>query len=312
MLSVVIPCYNKADVLENTIESLNETLKLFNDVFEIILVVEKCTDNTLELSRMLENKYSHIRVIENDIRYGKGYTIKRGILNSTGDYILAMDADLPVDLGKYLPIMRLLIDGPKVAAVYATAISDKSNPGKRGILRALVSFFLFGLRRWLLGQDISDSQLGCKLYKGQVVRGLMSKLRENGFLYEIHLTDLLVLSGYHIEECAVRISNFDQNSSVNIKSIISSGMSFFNYLLYRRRKLFNNVSVIRPFFLRATRYALLFGVVIAAYLCITTSDRDTAYAAKISSQAVILETGSLDNVATNQVIVYGRKKSHPR
>lgn len=240
-LSIVIPCYNEEEVLEKSVQQLinimNNTPYVLGN-FEIILVIEQGTDNSLEKAQELAERYSCIKVLSNDGKYGKGFSVKKGVLNSTGEFVLVTDADLPINLEKYLGIMFALLNySSESAAVYATAIWDKIDFKKRKFLRSLTSLSLLMLRRLILNQDISDSQLGCKLYRSGPLKQCIRRVDVNGFLYEIYLTDLLFYSGYKIEECAVRIDTFSDKSSVKISDIFSSAAVFFKYSFRVRKEL---------------------------------------------------------------------------
>lgn len=242
MLSIVIPCYNEEKVIDKTFLLLVNILISYgykSEDLEFLFVIEKSKDNTLQKALKLQEDFSFVKVLENDNKYGKGYSVKRGILAAKGDYILVLDADLPIDLEKYLKIMFELIKGPNSAAVYATAIWDKIDFKKRNFIRSITSLGLLILRRLVLNQDISDSQLGCKLYKAKAVKKVINEVNINGFLYEIVLTDLMFREGYDIEECAVRIDIFSDKSSVRVVDIFSSLFQFFNYALKKRKKVFN-------------------------------------------------------------------------
>ena len=239
-LSVVIPCYREADALRNTVEALMNLLQvqgLTEERFEIVIVVEYSNSGTLEVAKRLAEQRTEVRVLANDKKYGKGYSVRRGVMESLGAFILVVDADLPVNLMKYFPIMRSLIEQENVASVYAVALGDKTSIRKRGFLRANVSFALFNFRRWLLDQYITDTQLGCKLYVGEVIRRCIQQVDEVGFLYEIQLTDLLLREGALIEECSVRIDSFSEKSSVNLWEVFRNAIRFFSYILFERRRL---------------------------------------------------------------------------
>lgn len=310
MISLVIPCYNEARVIEKSVKSLTDFFSSRVEDFEIILIIEKSTDETLNLARKIGQKDSRVRIIENDRRYGKGYSVRRGILDSTGDYVFVIDADIPIDIDKYIPVMLMLVKEAGIGAVYATAISDKSDPQKRGLLRAAISFCLFAFRRWLLHQDISDSQLGCKIYNGSAIRQIVYYVQENNFLYELYITDLLTLLGYRIEECAVRIDRFSTESSVNSFTIIKSVVELINYLVKRRKLLKmgsspNNKSV--PLY----KIPLIFLFFVMLFFSTFVVEKITAYSRDNYAVEIIEDDKQKDNVTYNVVESYGKKKTHP-
>ncbi|WP_438444783.1 glycosyltransferase [Gorillibacterium sp. sgz5001074] len=236
-LSIVIPCYKEGRVLSETVRYIKTLAEHTPEIgtFEIILVVEKSESDTLAVARELAASNPCVTVLDNDRCYGKGYSVRRGVLASSGKMILVNDADLPVPLEKYLGIMLWLSKSEKVGAVYVTAFGDKVCSRTRGFGRSAMTLGLFVLRKLVLGHRISDTQFGCKLYHGDLARRLFLRLTETGFLYELEMTDLIEMSGYLIEECSVRLTHLSEESSVNLRAVWSSLIGFADYALVKRR-----------------------------------------------------------------------------
>lgn len=85
-ISIIIPCYNQAEFLPDAIESaLNQTISC-----EIIVINDGSTDNSLDIARGYESQ--GVKVI-NQVNKGLPSARNTGIMNTTGDYILPLDAD---------------------------------------------------------------------------------------------------------------------------------------------------------------------------------------------------------------------------
>lgn len=93
-ISVIIPCFNQGQYLEDAIESAwNQTVP----VHEIIVINDGSTDNTREIAERYMFKDfpmmgSPVRVIH-QVNKGLSSARNTGIMNATGDYILPLDAD---------------------------------------------------------------------------------------------------------------------------------------------------------------------------------------------------------------------------
>ncbi|MFC1478723.1 glycosyltransferase, partial [Candidatus Margulisiibacteriota bacterium] len=88
MLSIVIPAYNEQERLPQTIRRIQEYFKQKDYTAELIVVDDGSMDN------MLQTIPPGIKVIQNGINRGKGYSVRQGVLAAGGDYILFSDADL--------------------------------------------------------------------------------------------------------------------------------------------------------------------------------------------------------------------------
>jgi glycosyltransferase involved in cell wall biosynthesis len=87
MISCIVPVYNN----ETTIAHVLNTLLSCKDIGEVIAIDDCSQDNSADILRTFE---SRVKVSFNEINYGKGYTVVKGIRSAKRDHILTCDADL--------------------------------------------------------------------------------------------------------------------------------------------------------------------------------------------------------------------------
>ena len=99
-ISVVIPVFNEASILERVLEELRNTLDGVENSYEIVVVNDGSTDSTEEILHKQAAKYNHIVMINFSRNFGKEAALSAGMTFSRGDCIIFMDADLqhPPDL----------------------------------------------------------------------------------------------------------------------------------------------------------------------------------------------------------------------
>lgn len=102
MVSIVITAYNVEKYLEKCVRST------FQDgVKEVIIVVDKPTDNTLKIAEKLqEENNTLIKIIENEINVGAGLSRRYGIKEATSEYILLLDGDDYLDDNYISPLLQ--------------------------------------------------------------------------------------------------------------------------------------------------------------------------------------------------------------
>ena len=83
--SIIIPTYNEANCLPQTLEQVFDFLRNEDYSAEVIVVENGSSDNTYELAQSLISKYPNLCVLRNDIA-GKGKAVKRGMLEASGEY----------------------------------------------------------------------------------------------------------------------------------------------------------------------------------------------------------------------------------
>ena len=93
-LSIVIPAYNEEGRLDATLNKIDTFITAENCNAEIIVVDDGSTDGTARLvTRHLQDK-PYLRLLQNHINRGKGFSLRRGVEAALGDIILLSDADL--------------------------------------------------------------------------------------------------------------------------------------------------------------------------------------------------------------------------
>lgn len=100
-ISIIVPVYNEDKTIKKILKKIN-TLKIWNDSNfqkEIIVVDDKSTDETSKILK--ENSDLFSKLITNERNCGKGFSVKKALEVSTGNYILIQDADEEYDPNDY-------------------------------------------------------------------------------------------------------------------------------------------------------------------------------------------------------------------
>jgi len=213
-LSVIIPAYNEGDKIFNTIKTILDFFPSKN--IEVIVVDDGSVDNTFE--QVCKIKDQNIKIIRNYRNYGKGYSVKRGVLHSCGDLVLVTDADLSTPIEEFVKLQENINNG------YDIAIGSRK-PGystiekRQGFARELMGKFFGLFARRLLSHEIYDSQCGFKLFKGDCARQVFSELKINGYTFDIEALLLAKKFGFKIVEVGVRWRN-NPDSKIKLISFL--------------------------------------------------------------------------------------------
>ncbi len=102
--SIVIPCYNESENLENMVNVLKKFEKI--DITEFILVENGSKDNSKEVfEKKLKLDNKHFKKVYVDINQGYGYGLQQGLKKATGDYVGWIHADLQVSPQELIPLI---------------------------------------------------------------------------------------------------------------------------------------------------------------------------------------------------------------
>ena len=112
-LSVVVGCYNAALHLEKRLLDLVAFLDGTGRDYEVLIVEDGSLDDSLPILRRLEADVPSINVLRNPRNMGKGFSIRNGILNSRGKYIIFTDIDMAYAKRNLLAVLEKLESGTR-------------------------------------------------------------------------------------------------------------------------------------------------------------------------------------------------------
>jgi len=114
-LSVVLPVFNAQKSLASEVSELLEVLAEMTDQFELVLVDDGSTDQTVEIADELAQQYPQIRVSRHPRRWGSSAAVQTGLAAATGDYVFVQDELTPVSANDIRRLWELRTDESIVA-----------------------------------------------------------------------------------------------------------------------------------------------------------------------------------------------------
>src|SRR5204863_888818 len=113
--SIIIPAYNEGARLEATLERVLSCVSSRNWDAEVIVVNDGSRDNTADLVRAQALEHPNLRLLENPGNRGKGYSVRNGMLNASGEILLFSDADLSSPIEEATKLFAAIQSGADVA-----------------------------------------------------------------------------------------------------------------------------------------------------------------------------------------------------
>ena len=162
MLSILIPIYNEAPILEQSVSKVHAYLSQRDYDFEILVVNNGSTDNSAELCAKLAAQYPWFRYATL-VQKGVGKAFALGVEQARGDQIVSLDCDLSFDLR--------FIDYAHDLLRYCDMVVGSKTMGKqrRSALRVVASQFYIMFAQLCFGLTISDYSIGCKAYRREAI-----------------------------------------------------------------------------------------------------------------------------------------------
>ena len=109
-LSIVIPAFNEELRLPETLARIAAYLRTRAGETEVIVVDDGSSDHTSGVARSFQGQIQRLRVLRNEHNRGKGYSVRRGMLDAAGDIVLFTDADLSAPIDEADKLLRALQD----------------------------------------------------------------------------------------------------------------------------------------------------------------------------------------------------------
>jgi glycosyltransferase involved in cell wall biosynthesis len=213
-LSLVIPAYNEQQMIAATLETLLQFLQMRFESFEILVVDDGSTDETVHVVRQFSGTRPKVRLLEQGTNRGKGRAIQRGVQESLGEYILFMDADLPYDLAAVDVFMTAL------RSKYDLAIGSRHMPGSRiqgvPLLRYITGQVFSLLVAALMFPGIRDTQCGLKGFRAEAARQIFKRVSIRKFGFDVEALYIARKHKYAILPIPVQMTGFRSDSRVRL------------------------------------------------------------------------------------------------
>jgi len=198
-LSVVVPAFNESHRLAGTLERILDYLSAQGGSFEVVVVDDGSDDATPSLAQSFAAR--GVRLLRHDRNRGKGAALATGVAASRGDWVLLCDADLATPIEE---LETLRARAPEVDLV----AGSRATTGARIVRRQPFYREAMGktYNRWLrlLGlTELSDTQCGFKLVRGEPARRLFERLTIGRFAWDVELLHLARREGLRVVEVGV-------------------------------------------------------------------------------------------------------------
>lgn len=234
-ISCVIPVYNEAGAVAETLRGVADVLGESGRPWEILMVDDGSTDGSEEAAK---SSGRDVRVLHHDQNRGYGAAIKTGARQATHEWVLILDADGTYPPEEIRTLLRVLDEDPEAEMIVGQRNQTLATDGP---FRLLGKKILISLANFLSGQRIPDLNSGLRLMRQRSLTRYASLLPD-GFSLTTSITLALMCSGAHVRY--VPIEYRARKGESKIRPV--RDMYNFSVLIMRTITYFNPLKVYGP------------------------------------------------------------------
>ena len=191
-LSIVIPSFNEELRLPVTLADISSYIRASKRETEVIVVDDGSTDRTGDIASSFRKEIQRLRVIRNEQNRGKGYSVRRGMLEARGRIVLFTDADLSAPIDEADKLIAALADHD--VAIGSRALNRKLISVRQSLFRENAGIIFNLIVRAILRLPFVDTQCGFKAFRRERCQIIFQQQRIERFGFD---PELLYLARHH-------------------------------------------------------------------------------------------------------------------
>ena len=227
-LSIIIPVYNEENTIEAILKKIHDS-KIENFDFEIIVINDGSTDKTINIIN--DNKKFFDQFINLEKNCGKGFAIRSGLRQVTGDYVILQDADLEYDPSDYIKLLKPIIQN-EADVVYGSRFLGNDERRVLYFWHTVGNKFLTLLSNMLSNLNLTDMEVCYKVFKAEVLKNII--LKENRFGFEPEITAKIAKENIRIYEVGIKYfgRKYSQGKKITWKDGFSAIRCIIKYNIF--------------------------------------------------------------------------------
>lgn len=212
-LSVLMPAHDEEETIQDCIMEVHRSLDDLGVQHEIVAVNDGSNDSTGEILEEMGTDNDFLHPVSYGRNKGKGGALKHGYSHVDGDLVQFIDADSDIEPRR---IKRFLEEMEENGA--DIVIGSKRHP-ESGVdyplKRTILSKGYAALLRVLFGLGVTDTQVGMKLFRREVLDDVMPLILVKRYAFDIEILSLANRKGYEISEAPIDIELEGDDSNLD-------------------------------------------------------------------------------------------------
>ena len=226
LYSIILPAFNEGSRIAPSLEKALAFVREQRWNVEIIVVNDGSRDDTADIVRSFMRHAPELHLLENPGNHGKGYSVRNGMLNASGDVLLFSDVDFSSPIEESIKLIAAIEQGADVAFGSRWLLAETQTQ-RQSLLRQFAGRAYNLLLRLILGLPYKDTQCGFKACTRRAAEVIFTRQQIEGWGFDPELLFIARKFGLKVTEVPVEWAN-DDRSKINP---IVDGLKMFYELL---------------------------------------------------------------------------------
>jgi len=201
-LSVVVPAYNEEERLAASLDAIAAYFEGHRLEAEVLVVDDGSTDRTAAVaSSVLKGRRG--RILKNMENRGKGYSVRRGVVEAQGRWVLLTDADLSAPIEEHEKLAEAVRRYDLDVAFGSRGLPESRIEVRQSLLRQSMGKAFNRIIRILTGLPFRDTQCGFKLFDRERTLPLFRRMVVDRFAFDVEFLFLCQKFGLRMREVPI-------------------------------------------------------------------------------------------------------------
>ena len=191
-LSIIVPSYNEELRLPASLDRIAAYVGASARQTEVLVVDDGSLDQTARVAAAYAERIPNLRVLQNGVNRGKGYSVRHGMLEAKGEVVLFTDADLSAPIEEADKLLAAI--GQYDLAIGSRAMDRSLIKVHESAFREFAGIVFNKIVRFVLRLPFVDTQCGFKAFRRERCRIIFEQQRIERFGFD---PELLYLARHH-------------------------------------------------------------------------------------------------------------------
>jgi dolichyl-phosphate beta-glucosyltransferase len=210
---VIVPAYNEEARIGSSLVQLRDYYSAQSYTWHVTVVSDGSRDGTNALVREFAAANPGFSLIEYMPNQGKGYAVRKGMLEVEGEILLFCDADLATPQEETSKLLAHILDGAEVA-IGSRPLQESRLEKRQPLYRELLGRGFNFAVQMLAVKGIKDTQCGFKMFRREAAHEIFSRCTMDGFSFDFEALMIARDLGFRIDEVPIRWSHVEGSKVV--------------------------------------------------------------------------------------------------